>query len=264
MTRAIGLLCSVPFVLVLTISFVSCEPPPQNSGGWGQQQSSGGYSSGYSQQQTGTYSSGYTGNAPSGGWGQQQQAQPLQSNNGGGGGWGQPQQAQVQSSNNGGWGQQQAQVQSSGNGGWQSGSGLSGQSQMKGGQQNGGWGPQLNLELDTAHLKTENLNPVQIIKAIFGIPRKIVEFIRDSGLYLLFIPLIIILPLMLLAFNFGRTLGALKHGWGWSRSFSTVEKGIIGYLKSPVWQKIGETLMNEQNFELIMKSIEEFKKKKNW
>lgn len=260
MTKAV-LTLSVPLVVVLLFSnVVRSEPPVQSSGGWGQQQqqSSGGYSQSNSYQASGGYSSSYGPPATSygvpaaqssGGWGQQQQPQPLQS----GGGWGQQQQPQVQSSP-GGWGQDQQSQKQQSSGGWGS---SGGQSQMKGGS---GWGPQLSVELDTAHLKTENLNPIQIIRSIFRIPGKIINFIRESGLYLLFIPLIIILPLMLLAFNVGRTFGALKHGWGWSRSLKAVESNIVGYLKSPVWKKIGQKLREERVFERVMKSIEEYNK----
>lgn len=264
MTKAVFIL-SVPLVVVLIFSnIVSSEPPVQNSGGWGQQQqqqSSGGYVQSNSNQASGGYSSSYGPpaipySAPaapqsSGGWGQQQQPQPLSNN---GGGWGQQQQPQVQSSS-GGWGQDQQSQKQQSSGGWGSSGG--GQSQMKGGS---GWGPQLNVELDTAHLKTENLNPIQLIRSIFRIPGKIINFIRESGLYLLFIPLIIIIPLMLLAFNVGRTFGALKHGWGWGRSLKAVESNIVGYLKSPVWKKIGQKLRDERVFERVMKSIEEYNK----
>ncbi|ODN03636.1 hypothetical protein Ocin01_03021 [Orchesella cincta] len=93
---------------------------------------------------------------------------------------------------------------------------------------------------------------------LFGIPKKIINFIRESGLYILFIPLLIILPLLMLAFNAGKLIGGL--GWGWGRSLSTVENGIVGYFKSPAWQKVAETLMDEHVFDRVMKSLEDFRK----
>lgn len=251
------ILFQVIFVTLFVFVFVVNSEPPRNSGGggWGQQQQQfiqpaggqGGYSGGGA---SGGYSGGGGGNN-GGGWGQQQQSSQDGRNGGGWGSGGQQQQAQVQSG--GGWGssgQQQAQGQSGG--GW-AGAGAQQQSNSGG----GGWGGQLNVELDTANLNLKNLNPREIFRSIIGIPRRIISFIRESGLYMLFIPLLIILPLMLLAFNAGRLIGG--SGWGWGRSLSTVESGIIGYLKSPAWQKVAETLMDERVFERIMKSLEEFK-----
>jgi hypothetical protein len=221
------------------------------------------------------------------GWGQQQQQAPQ--------GWGQQQQAPAQQ----GWGQQQQQApQAQGwgqeqqqQGGW--GQENSGQKGKKGkgvdweynfalgyqgekgqnkGQGGGGWG-QENQAVPAAdasgggwgsepetNVKKPSLG--DIFNTIISFPRQIKDMLRDSGLWILFLPLLVLIPLFLFAFTAGKFFGGMDEGWGWdkrSHGGKTWLEGewdnLKGFLNDPKVQRAAQGFMDEFVASRIVNSV---------
>jgi hypothetical protein len=264
------------------LGFCLAEPPSNNNQGWGQQQQQpqqSGWgqqqqqqqqsSGGWGQQQQPQVQQGWGQQMQQMGWGQQQQ-QPQQS-----GGWGQPQQMQ------GGWGQQES---SSGGGKGGKGAvnlgvnfalgyqGEKGQGSMGGG---GGGGDGWSSQPET-NVKKPGIG--DIFRAIIRIPREIKNLFKESGLWILFLPLIVIIPLLYVAFNAGKFLGGMS-GWGWDKRSSSQQglysifgigkedwDSLVGFIQDPKVQQAAQGFMDEFVVKRVMKSVsvkEEVNKQSN-
>jgi hypothetical protein len=167
----------------------------------------------------------------------------------------------------GGWGQQQASKGSQKGPksyDWEYNFALGYQGEDSKGQQQG-WGQQMQQGGDgwssqpETNIKKPNIG--DILGAIVAFPGQLIMMIRESGLWILFLPLLVMIPLFIFAYSAGKFFGGMDEGWGWDKR--ELQQGawdrLKGFLQDPKVQRAAKGFMDEMTATLIMDSVEEKK-----
>lgn len=119
----------------------------------------------------------------------------------------------------------------------------------------GGW----SSEPET-NIKKPNIG--EIFSSIISFPRELFKLFKESGLWILFVPLLVIIPLFLLAFKAGNFFGGMKEGWGWDKRSGSVSwleaewESVKKFVRDERVQRAAKGFLDELGIEKILQSVE--------